>query len=82
MIELQITNYKLQITNYKLQGKLLTNIILCGGSGTRLWPIGRTLMLKKIYKFILRSIFFSIYNKKIILLIIALLNFNKDKNVL
>lgn len=28
----------------------MTNIILCGGSGTRLWPISRTLMAKQFVK--------------------------------
>ena len=28
----------------------MTNILLCGGSGTRLWPISRTLMPKQFIK--------------------------------
>ncbi len=28
----------------------MTNIILCGGSGTRLWPLSRTLMPKQFLK--------------------------------
>ena len=36
----------------------MTNIILCGGSGTRLWPISRTLMPKQFVKlFSNRSLF-------------------------
>ncbi len=36
----------------------MTNIILCGGSGTRLWPISRTLMPKQFIKlFNERSLF-------------------------
>lgn len=30
--------------------RYMTNIILCGGSGTRLWPISRTLMPKQFIK--------------------------------
>ncbi len=30
----------------------MTNIILCGGSGTRLWPLSRTLMSKQFVKFL------------------------------
>ena len=37
----------------------MTNIILCGGSGTRLWPISRTLMPKQFVK-----LFFSNENDK------------------
>lgn len=32
------------------RGEILVNIILCGGSGTRLWPISRTLMPKQFVK--------------------------------
>lgn len=28
----------------------MTNIILCGGSGIRLWPVSRTLMPKQLVK--------------------------------
>ena len=36
----------------------MTNIILCGGSGTRLWPISRTLMPKQFVKlFFEKSLF-------------------------
>lgn len=38
----------LKVLNYK--GYIMTNIILCGGSGTRLWPISRTLMPKQFVK--------------------------------
>lgn len=30
--------------------RLMTNIILCGGTGTRLWPLSRTLMPKQFVK--------------------------------
>ena len=32
------------------QGFLMVNLVLCGGSGTRLWPISRTLMPKQFAK--------------------------------
>ena len=32
------------------EGFIMTNIILCGGSGTRLWPLSRTLMPKQFVK--------------------------------
>ena len=36
----------------------MTNVILCGGSGTRLWPISRSLMPKQFVKlFNERSLF-------------------------
>ncbi len=36
----------------------MTNIILCGGSGTRLWSISRTLMPKQFVKlFAAQSLF-------------------------
>lgn len=33
-----------------MNGKKMTNLILCGGSGTRLWPLSRTLMPKQFVK--------------------------------
>lgn len=33
----------------------MTNIILCGGSGTRLWPVSRTLMPKQFVKLFLNE---------------------------
>jgi len=33
-------------------GVIMTNVILCGGNGTRLWPLSRTLMPKQFIKII------------------------------
>ncbi len=38
----------------------MTNIILCGGSGTRLWPISRTLMPKQFVKLFGRKSLFQL----------------------
>ncbi len=38
----------------------MTNIILCGGSGTRLWPISRTLMPKQFVKLFDKKSLFQI----------------------
>jgi mannose-1-phosphate guanylyltransferase len=34
-----------------MDGMRMTNVLLCGGSGTRLWPLSRTLMPKQFVKF-------------------------------
>lgn len=36
--------------HYDSKGNCMTNIILCGGSGTRLWPISRAMMPKQFVK--------------------------------
>lgn len=42
----------------------MTNIILSGGSGTRLWPISRTLMPKQFVRlFSDRSLFMMSYER-------------------
>lgn len=33
------------------QDKFITTVVLCGGSGTRLWPLSRELMPKQFIKF-------------------------------
>jgi len=38
----------------------MTNIILCGGSGTRLWPISRTLLCKQFVKLFADNSFFQL----------------------
>ena len=38
----------------------MTNIILCGGNGTRLWPISRTLMPKQFVKFFTNKSLFQL----------------------
>ncbi|AXX95903.1 mannose-1-phosphate guanylyltransferase/mannose-6-phosphate isomerase [Arcobacter ellisii] len=38
----------------------MTNIILCGGSGTRLWPISRTLLPKQFVKLFLNKSLFQL----------------------
>jgi len=42
----------------------MTNIILCGGSGTRLWPISRTLMPKQFVKLFDRQSLFQLTVKR------------------
>ena len=38
----------------------MTNIILCGGSGTRLWPLSRTLLPKQFVKMVNGQSLFSL----------------------
>jgi len=42
----------------------MTNIILCGGSGTRLWPISRTLMPKQFIKLFNNNSLFQLTLKR------------------
>lgn len=42
----------------------MTNIILCGGSGTRLWPISRTLMPKQFVKLFYDNSLFQLTVKR------------------
>jgi len=42
----------------------MTNIILCGGSGTRLWPISRTLMPKQFVKLFSNKSLFQLTIKR------------------
>lgn len=42
----------------------MTNIILCGGSGTRLWPISRTLMPKQFVKLFSEQSLFQLTVKR------------------
>lgn len=42
----------------------MTNIILCGGSGTRLWPISRTLMPKQFVKLFSNQSLFQLTVKR------------------
>ena len=42
----------------------MTNIILCGGSGTRLWPISRTLMPKQFVKLFTKETLDGSFDKK------------------
>ena len=42
----------------------MTNIILCGGSGTRLWPISRTLMPKQFVKLFSNKSLFQLTTKR------------------
>ena len=42
----------------------MTNVILCGGSGTRLWPISRTLMPKQFVKLFEKQSLFQLTVKR------------------
>ena len=42
----------------------MTNIILCGGSGTRLWPISRTLLPKQFVKLFQNKSLFQLTLKR------------------
>jgi len=48
----------------KNEGKLLINIILCGGNGTRLWPLSRSLLPKQFVKLFHQNSLFQLTVKR------------------
>ena len=50
--------------NFVKGGLILKNLILCGGSGTRLWPLSRKLMPKQFLKLFSNKSLFQLTIKR------------------